>query len=62
MGGRVGGGMGGRVDGWVYEAYEVKKKGKNYAVFYFAGKRKYLFYIYDVITSPEKEKRPTIHY
>jgi hypothetical protein len=23
----------------VYEAYEVKKNGKNYAVFYFAAKR-----------------------
>jgi hypothetical protein len=39
MGGRVGGGMGGRVDGWVYEAYEVKKKGKITLSF----------------TSPEKE-------
>ena len=31
------------------------KKAKNYAVFCFAGKR-FFFYIYDVITSPEKEK------
>ena len=33
--------------GWVvYEAYEVKKKrGKNYAVFYFAGKRSFFSYL-----------------
>jgi len=49
------------VGGWVgevwvvYEAYEVKRKGKKYAVFYFAGKR--FFYICDVITSPGKEKK-----
>jgi len=41
---------------------KFKKKEKNYAVFYFAGKRKYFVYIYDVITSPKKGKRPTIHY
>jgi hypothetical protein len=35
------GGDGGR--GRVYEAYEVKIKGKNCAVFCFAGKRKILF-------------------
>jgi hypothetical protein len=28
---------------------EVKKKGKNYAVFYFTGKR-FFFYIYEVFT------------
>jgi hypothetical protein len=37
------------VDGWmaewvVYEAYEVKKRGGEYAVFYFAGKR--FFFIF----------------
>ena len=37
------------------------KKGKNYAVFCFAGKR-FFFYIYDVITSPEKEKSSANHY
>jgi hypothetical protein len=36
--------MGGRREkGRVYEAYEVKIKGKNCAVFCFAGKRKLLF-------------------
>jgi hypothetical protein len=30
-------------------------------VFYFAGKRIF-FYIYEVFTSPEKEKRSSIHY
>ena len=44
----------------VYEAYEVKIKGKNYAVFCFAGKRKYFLFIYEVITSPEKEKGSAI--
>jgi hypothetical protein len=29
---------------WVYEAYEVKKKEKNHALFYFAGKR-FFFYL-----------------
>jgi hypothetical protein len=38
-----------------------KKKEKNYAVFYFTGK-KIFFYIYDVITSPEKEKTSEHHY
>jgi hypothetical protein len=28
---------------WGYEAYEVKKKDKIYAVFYFAGKRTFFF-------------------
>jgi hypothetical protein len=37
------------------------KKAKNYAVFCFAGKR-FFFYIYDVITSPEKEKSSANHY
>jgi hypothetical protein len=38
------------------------KKGKNYAVFCFAGKRNFIFYFYDVITSPEKEKSSANHY
>jgi len=33
-----------------------KKKGKNCAVFCFAGKRKYFLFIYEVITW-EKEKK-----
>jgi len=38
------------------------KEEKSYDVFYFAGKRIF-FYIYDVIISPEKEKKRTsIHY
>ena len=39
-----------------------KEKGENYAVFCFAGKRKIFFDIYDVITSPEKEKSSVIYY
>jgi hypothetical protein len=39
---------------------EVKKKEENYAVFYFAGKR-FFFYIYEVFTSPEKEKRSNVY-
>jgi hypothetical protein len=78
VGGRMGGGMGGWVGGGmggervrtrgVYRLSSLvkhEKEEKNYAVFYFAGKRKTFFkkiYIYDVITSPEKEKRSTIHY
>jgi hypothetical protein len=38
-----------------------KKREKNDAVFYFAAERLF-FYIDDVITSPEKEKRSTYHY
>ena len=38
-----------------------KIKGKNYAVFCFAGKRIF-FYICDVITSLEKEKSSANHY
>jgi hypothetical protein len=38
-----------------------KKKGEKYAVFYFAGKI-FFFYIYDVISSPEKEKRSVTYY
>jgi hypothetical protein len=38
-----------------------KQKGKNYAVFCFAGKR-FFFYVYDVITSPEKEKSSERYY
>ena len=40
---------------------KLQKEGENYAVFYLAGKG-FFFYIYDVITSPEKEKRSTYHY
>jgi hypothetical protein len=43
------------------EATCVETKGKNCAVFCFAGKR-FFFYIYDVITSPEKEKSPEYYY
>jgi hypothetical protein len=38
-----------------------KKKGKNYAVFYFAAKR-FFIYIYHVITWEKIKKRLTIHY
>ena len=37
-------------------------KGKNYDVFYFTGKRNFFLYIYDVITSPEKEKSWSKYY
>ncbi len=40
----------------VYEAYEVKKKGKNYAVFYFAGNFFFYVYIYEVFTLEKKVK------
>jgi len=57
------------MDGWsvgevwvVYEAYEVKKRGENYAVFYFAGKRIFFFYIYEVFTWENLKKRTTFHY
>jgi len=35
-----------------------KIKGKNCAVFYFAGKRKSLFFIYEVITWEKGKKSP----
>ena len=38
-----------------------KKKGKNYAVFYFTGER-FFFYIYDVIVKQTKRKRSANHY
>jgi hypothetical protein len=38
------------------------KKGKNCAVFGFAGKRIFFFNICDVITSPAKEKSSANHY
>jgi len=41
---------------------KFKKKEKIYAVFYFAGKRKTFFYIYEIFTSQEKEKRSVTHY
>jgi hypothetical protein len=39
-----------------------KIKGKNYAVFCFAGKKKLLFYIYAVIVKQIFYKRSTNHY
>jgi hypothetical protein len=36
-----------------------KKKGKNYAVFYFTGKE---FFFYEVIVKQKIKKRPAIHY
>ena len=45
---RVGGWVGegeGKGGALVYEAYEVTKKGENYAVFYFAGKRFFFLYL-----------------
>jgi hypothetical protein len=39
-----------------------KKKAKNYAVFCFAGKKKLLFYIYDVIVKQKIYKRSTNYY
>ena len=44
MGGRMGGGMGGWCDGF-NSLVKQNKKGKKYAVFCFAGKRKLVFYI-----------------
>jgi len=54
LNGWVDGWMGGRRDGHQGGVkgqllMKLKKKEKNYAVFYFAGKR-FFFYIYDVIT------------
>ena len=62
----------GWAEGWVGEVWargvygssslvKLQKEGENYAVFYLAGKG-FFFYIYDVITSPEKEKRSTYHF
>jgi hypothetical protein len=45
-----------------YEACEVKKKGKNYAVFYFAGKIFFFFNIYEVCAWKLFYKRATFHY
>ena len=39
---------------------KLRKNGEHHAVFYFA--KRIFFYIYDVITSPGKEKRSTYHY
>jgi hypothetical protein len=73
----VGGGMGGRCVryGWIGGRREkvrglygfsslVKqnKKGKNCAVFCFAGKRNFFFYIYDVITWGEKKSSANHYY
>jgi hypothetical protein len=40
-----------------YSSLVKLKKGENYAVFYFAGKR-FCFYIYEVFTSPKKKNAP----
>ena len=66
MGGEMGGWMGGCRNGWMggrrvratgeYRfsfLVKLKKKRKNYAVFYFAGKRLYI-YIYEVDTWGKK--------
>jgi hypothetical protein len=48
---------------WVYEAYEVKnKREKLRCLLLSLEKEKYFFNIYDVITSPEKEKSSANHY
>ncbi len=39
-----------------------KKKAKNYAVFCFAGKKKLLFYIYDVIVKQNFNERFRLYY
>jgi hypothetical protein len=67
--------MGERRDGWrdgrrerargeyrFMKLMKLKKGGGNYAFFYFAGNRSFFIYIYEVFTSPEKEKRSTNHY
>jgi hypothetical protein len=41
---------------------KFKIKGKKYAVFYFTGKRKIFFYIYDVIVKQILKKRAAYHY
>ena len=67
----MGGGRGCEVwaEGWVEREgkgfsslMKQKKKAKNYAVFCFAGKRNFFFYIYDVITWEKKEKNPGLNY
>ena len=58
--------MGGRMDiRGVYGFSSLMKqntKAKNYAVFCFAGKKKLLFYIYDVIVKQNFYKRAANHY
>ena len=39
---------------------KLKKKEKNYALFY--RKKKIFFYIYDVVVKQKIKKRSTIHY
>jgi hypothetical protein len=48
MGGWMGGGMGGGRGRGFSSLMKQNKKGRNYAVFYFTGKR-FFFYIYAVI-------------
>jgi hypothetical protein len=62
MGGRRGGRMG-RQGGCMVLALllSIKKKRNITLSFTSPEKEKYFYYIYDVITSPEKEKRSTIH-
>jgi hypothetical protein len=60
MGGWVGGEVRARGEYRFSSLMKFKKKGGK--IRYFAGKRKIFFYIYQVFTSPEKEKRSTIHY
>ena len=47
---------------WAYEAYEVKKEGKNLLRHYIAGEKKLLFYIYAVIVKQKNYKRSTNYY
>ncbi len=72
MGGWVNGWMG----GWVGEVWASErargehrfmklmkeKKGENYSAFYFAGKRKIFFYVYQVFTWEKKIKSADTYY
>jgi hypothetical protein len=51
----VGGGMGGRRDGFS-SLVKQTKQGKKCAVFCFAGKKKYYLFIYEVITWGKRKK------
>jgi hypothetical protein len=46
----------------VYKTYEVEKKGENYAVFYFTGKRFFFSVFMKSLLWIFFKKRPTIHY
>jgi hypothetical protein len=46
----------------VYKTYEVGKKGENYAVFYFTGKRFFFSVFMKSLLWIFFKKRPTIHY